>query len=47
MGRCPVRSVFPEALALLEKVQDKLEYEPPFRPGLRKTSDALSVQAHV
>jgi threonine dehydrogenase-like Zn-dependent dehydrogenase len=25
MGRCPVRSVFPEALAVLEKTQDKFE----------------------
>lgn len=24
MGRCPVRAIFPEALALLEKKQDKL-----------------------
>lgn len=24
MGRCPVRSLFPEALALLAKSQDKL-----------------------
>lgn len=26
MGRCPVRSIFPEALAMLEKKQDKLGY---------------------
>lgn len=25
MGRCPVRSIFPEALATLEKVQDQVE----------------------
>jgi threonine dehydrogenase-like Zn-dependent dehydrogenase len=25
MGRCPVRSIFPQALAMLEKHQDKLE----------------------
>jgi threonine dehydrogenase-like Zn-dependent dehydrogenase len=26
MGRCPVRSIFPEALALLEKKQDQLGF---------------------
>nr|XP_036577574.1 alcohol dehydrogenase, GroES-like domain-containing protein [Colletotrichum truncatum]KAF6784572.1 alcohol dehydrogenase, GroES-like domain-containing protein [Colletotrichum truncatum] len=26
MGRCPVRSIFPEALAMLEKKQDKLGF---------------------
>jgi hypothetical protein len=25
MGRCPVRSIFPQALELLEKKQDQLE----------------------
>lgn len=29
MGRCPVRIVFPEALALLAKKQDKLRYYDP------------------
>ncbi len=28
MGRCPVRSIFPQALAVLKKNQDKLEYAP-------------------
>lgn len=26
MGRCPVRSIFPEALEILGKVQDKVQY---------------------
>lgn len=26
MGRCPVRSLFPEALELLAKSQDKLDF---------------------
>lgn len=43
MGRCPVRSVFPEALALLEKVQDKLEYKAPSHHISREASDAMSV----
>jgi hypothetical protein len=28
MGRCPVRSIFPEALEVLAKNQDQLRYAP-------------------
>lgn len=34
MGRCPVRSIFPEALKLLEEKQDLLELVQSFSPSL-------------